>query len=92
MGSLPTSLDAKYKAKAAIDTFLVRVGDLGSTALVGLGDGSLTSAGAKAMHEWMPRVSAQSLRDGGWTIATISRRVPRCFGPSRPAAASTVLV
>jgi AAA family ATP:ADP antiporter len=34
---LPTSLDAKYKAKAAIDTFLVRVGDLGSTALVGLG-------------------------------------------------------
>jgi AAA family ATP:ADP antiporter len=34
---LPTSLDAKYKAKATIDTFLVRVGDLGSTALVGFG-------------------------------------------------------
>lgn len=34
---LPTSVDVKYKAKAAIDTFLVRVGDLGSTALVGLG-------------------------------------------------------
>jgi AAA family ATP:ADP antiporter len=34
---LPTSRDAKYKAKAAIDTFLVRVGDLGSAALVFVG-------------------------------------------------------
>jgi AAA family ATP:ADP antiporter len=34
---LPTSRDAKYKAKAAIDTFLVRFGDLVSTALVALG-------------------------------------------------------
>jgi AAA family ATP:ADP antiporter len=31
---LPTSRDAKYKAKTAIDTFLVRVGDLGSASLV----------------------------------------------------------
>jgi len=31
---LPTSRDAKYKAKAAIDTLSVRLGDLGSTALV----------------------------------------------------------
>ena len=31
---LPTSRDAKYKAKTAIDTFVVRVGDLASTSLV----------------------------------------------------------
>lgn len=34
---LPTSRDAKYKAKAAIDTFLVRFGNLLSTGLVALG-------------------------------------------------------
>ena len=34
---LPTSRDAKYKAKAAIDTFIVRAGDLGSASLVAIG-------------------------------------------------------
>jgi AAA family ATP:ADP antiporter len=34
---LPTSRDAKYKAKAAIDTFIVRAGDLASASLVGIG-------------------------------------------------------
>jgi AAA family ATP:ADP antiporter len=34
---LPTSRDAKYKAKAAIDTFVVRFGDVGSAALVWFG-------------------------------------------------------
>src|SRR4051794_11575608 len=34
---LPTSRDAKYKAKSAIDTFSVRLGDLVSTGLVFLG-------------------------------------------------------
>ncbi|HXI57977.1 MAG TPA: Npt1/Npt2 family nucleotide transporter, partial [Polyangia bacterium] len=34
---LPTSRDAKYKAKSAIDTVSVRLGDLGSTALVAIG-------------------------------------------------------
>jgi len=34
---LPTSRDAKYKAKSAIDTFSVRLGDLASTGLVFLG-------------------------------------------------------
>jgi AAA family ATP:ADP antiporter len=34
---LPTSRDVKYKAKAAIDTFIVRAGDLASTALVAIG-------------------------------------------------------
>jgi AAA family ATP:ADP antiporter len=34
---LPTSCDAKYKAKSAIDTVSKRLGDLGSTALVFVG-------------------------------------------------------
>jgi ATP:ADP antiporter, AAA family len=34
---LPTSREVKYKAKAAIDTFVVRAGDVGSAALVYLG-------------------------------------------------------
>jgi AAA family ATP:ADP antiporter len=34
---LPTSREAKYKAKAAIDTMFVRLGDLASTALVFVG-------------------------------------------------------
>ena len=34
---LPTSRDAKYKAKAAVDTFVVRAGDVGSAALVWVG-------------------------------------------------------
>jgi AAA family ATP:ADP antiporter len=34
---LPTSRDAKYKAKAAIDTLFVRLGDLGSTGVVFVG-------------------------------------------------------
>jgi AAA family ATP:ADP antiporter len=34
---LPTCRDAKYKGKAAIDTFVVRAGDVGSAALVCLG-------------------------------------------------------
>jgi len=34
---LPTSREAKYKAKAAIDTFVVRAGDVGSAALVWVG-------------------------------------------------------
>jgi AAA family ATP:ADP antiporter len=34
---LPTSRETKYKAKAAIDTFVVRAGDVGSAALVYLG-------------------------------------------------------
>jgi AAA family ATP:ADP antiporter len=34
---LPTSIDAKYKAKSAIDTVSKRLGDLGSTALITVG-------------------------------------------------------
>lgn len=35
---LPTSIDAKYKAKSAIDTLSKRLGDLGSTGLIWLGN------------------------------------------------------
>lgn len=41
---LPTSRDAKYKAKTAIDTFVVRVGDLASASLVFIGAQSELSA------------------------------------------------
>jgi AAA family ATP:ADP antiporter len=34
---LPTSREAKYKAKAAIDTFFVRFGDAASAGIVALG-------------------------------------------------------
>lgn len=34
---LPTSREAKYKAKAAIDTFFTRIGDVASAGMVGLG-------------------------------------------------------
>jgi len=38
---LPTTLEEKYKAKQAIDTFFVRTGDLASAALVYVGSGVL---------------------------------------------------
>lgn len=43
---LPTTREAKYKAKAAIDTFFTRVGDIASAGFVGLGQvvGLTTSA------------------------------------------------
>lgn len=42
---LPTSREAKYKAKAAIDTFFTRVGDIVSAGVVALGVvGALTTA------------------------------------------------
>jgi AAA family ATP:ADP antiporter len=57
---LPTSRDAKYKAKAAIDTLFVRLGDLGSTgavfigSLVGLGTTgyALLNTVASALWIW----------------------------------------
>ncbi|HXI30137.1 MAG TPA: Npt1/Npt2 family nucleotide transporter [Vicinamibacterales bacterium] len=37
---LPTSREAKYKAKAAIDTFFTRVGDIASAGVVAVGHGA----------------------------------------------------
>jgi AAA family ATP:ADP antiporter len=39
---LPTSREAKYKAKAVIDVFFVRFGDTGSALVVGIGLHALT--------------------------------------------------
>lgn len=56
---LPTSRDAKYKAKAAIDTLFVRLGDLGSTgavfagSLLGLGASSYAVLNAAASGAWI---------------------------------------
>lgn len=56
---LPTSRDAKYKAKAAIDTLFVRLGDLGSTgavfigSLVGLGTAGYALVNAVACACWI---------------------------------------
>lgn len=56
---LPTSRDAKYKAKAAIDTLFVRLGDLGSTgavfvgSLVGLGTSGYAVLNAAACMLWI---------------------------------------
>ncbi|MFK7992287.1 MAG: NTP/NDP exchange transporter [Sandaracinaceae bacterium] len=38
---LPTTQEMKYRAKQAIDTFFVRMGDVGSAVLVGVGAGML---------------------------------------------------
>jgi ATP:ADP antiporter, AAA family len=60
---LPTSRDAKYKAKTAIDTFLVRVGDLVSTSLVLVG----VSAGLGAQgFAWL-----NAALGGLWLIVAI---------------------
>ncbi len=56
---LPTSVAAKYKAKAATDTLFVRLGDLGSTALVfvgvqtGLAIGGFALANAALAALWV---------------------------------------
>jgi AAA family ATP:ADP antiporter len=46
---LPTSREAKYKAKAAIDTFFTRVGDIVSAGLVAFGAISTLTTGAFAV-------------------------------------------
>jgi len=46
---LPTSREAKYKAKAAIDTFFTRVGDIVSAGVVALGAVSTLTTGIFAL-------------------------------------------
>ena len=56
---LPTSREEKYKAKAAIDTFFIRIGDLLSTALVylsvqlGMSVQSLTLINVSLIALWL---------------------------------------
>ena len=65
---LRTSRDSKYKAKAATDTFLVRVGDLGSMVLVAAGTAVGLSVYGFAM---MNVVSALAWL---WIVVRLARR------------------
>ena len=75
---LCTSRDSKYKAKAAIDTFFVRAGDLGSTALVAAGAAlgvtlfGFALANVAAAVAWLWVVSRLARRhDGSETRETL---------------------
>jgi AAA family ATP:ADP antiporter len=93
---LPTSRDAKYKAKSAIDTVSVRLGDLSSTALVFLG----TRAGFTTFGYAMANVIAGLVWI--WLVVALRRRQVLRFGSHgvarspvprpmlRPATAATV--
>jgi AAA family ATP:ADP antiporter len=91
---LRTSRDSKYKAKAAIDTFLVRVGDLGSMALVAVG----TQLGLSVFGFAMANVAAaiawlwivvRLARHAGGTHRTPTPGVVRA-APDTPEGAATV--
>jgi AAA family ATP:ADP antiporter len=75
---LPTSRDAKYKAKAATDTFFVRVGDLASTgvifagATIGLGVRGFALVNVAVAALWLAIVAAIARRH-----RRIVRREPR---------------
>lgn len=60
---LPTSRDAKYKAKAAIDTLFVRFGDLGSTAVVFVG----ALLGLSVSHYALVNV----VMSGAWIVVAV---------------------
>jgi len=66
---LPTSVDAKYKAKSAIDTVSKRLGDLGSTALVSLG----TLAGVHVLGFAIANVVAAAIWI--WLCILLRRRI-----------------
>jgi AAA family ATP:ADP antiporter len=84
---LRTSRDSKYKAKAAIDTFLVRVGDLGSMALVAAGvhlglsvfGFAMTNVAAALAWLWivsrLARHQAESERVAAPAVARVSQAV-----------------
>lgn len=81
---LTTSRDAKYKAKAAIDTLFVRLGDLGSTgvvfvgALLGFGVAHYALLNLAASAAWI--VVALKLRN----TTLISKPEPSLGTPSSP--------
>jgi ATP:ADP antiporter, AAA family len=68
---LPTSVDAKYKAKSAIDTVSKRLGDLGSTALVSVG----TFAGIRVLGFAIANVVAAVIWI--WLCILLRRRLAR---------------
>jgi AAA family ATP:ADP antiporter len=76
---LPTSRDAKYKAKAAIDTLFVRLGDLGSTGLVFVGTLlGFSPAGYAAVNV---------LVSAGWVLVALRLRRAKLPAGSGPNAA-----
>jgi ATP:ADP antiporter, AAA family len=77
---LPTSRDAKYKAKAAIDTVGVRLGDLASTGLVFVG----VQVGLELIHYALANFVAAGL----WLflVARLARRHRQLTGAAPSAA------
>lgn len=75
---LPTSRDAKYKAKAAIDTLFVRLGDLGSTGLVFVGALLGFSLTGYALVNVLVCV--------GWVLVTMRLRRTKLLANSGPGA------
>src|SRR6185503_3301377 len=71
---LPTSREAKYKAKAAIDTFFMRTGDVIQGGIVRLGaQFHLTMTGFAWINAgltliWLYSVSRLSREHGGWDL------------------------
>jgi AAA family ATP:ADP antiporter len=68
---LPTSREEKYRAKQAMDTFVVRVGDVlatavvvGATSLLHLGPSALAAANAIASVAWLGVAIAVARRNG----------------------------
>jgi AAA family ATP:ADP antiporter len=84
---LPTSRDAKYKAKAATDTFFVRLGDMASTAVVFLG--TLVGLGARGFALVNVAASAVWLALAA-SIARRHRAVSRIDHPAGTAPGSSV--
>jgi len=89
---LPTSREAKYKAKAAIDTLFVRLGDLASTGIVaagaalGAGLSSFVLVNLLASVAWVLVVVrlARRYRNGAASTSRVAADAPASV---RPAAA-----
>jgi AAA family ATP:ADP antiporter len=76
---LPTSREAKYKAKQAVDTFVVRAGDVAQAGLVFTGERLALSVAAFA--------SVNVVLTGVWLVVTALLVTTRAGRVARPAAA-----
>jgi AAA family ATP:ADP antiporter len=89
---LPASRDAKYKAKAAIDTLSVRLGDLGSAALVFAGAQlgftvfGYAVANAVAAALWLLLVARLSRRHRQLSARADAARIDRDLAAAAPPA------